>query len=338
MAATDSLKVFAIGGRTDSTGAAAVDVDQEELRMLAAAGLTAGYLRKPDGSSNPNAFTVAQNTGTDMNVKVGSGTSKNDALVLRSSVAGQGAYIIRLDATTKTLAVPAADATNPARYGVYAFIDDAAYSGDASRAYANLSCIRGTPAGSPTTPGPLGVWSTSFLLWEFQLAANATAVTTAILTAGIDQRFPSVPILGAGGRVAYVENTSLSQGSIVGSATDVTGLSTSFLVRANRRYRIAFQLHALSTVATDALRLQVTNSGGTTLGLTQDFNVGNTTGGIPVTCGAARDFTALTPGVQSLKLQALRAGGSGTLQLTGGDGVSGHQGAAWLGVEDLGPA
>ena len=191
MPAVGSLKVFAIGGRTDSGGTAQDDFDQEELRMLTGILLRQGITPNlTDGTPNLNAFRVRQNTGADMNVKVGSGTTKVDGLILRGSTAGQGAYLMRLDATTLTVSVPATDATNPARYGVYAWVDDAAYSGTASRAYAGISCLRGTPAGSPTTPGASAVWSAYALLWEFQLPALATAVTDVILdnSNAIDQR------------------------------------------------------------------------------------------------------------------------------------------------------
>lgn len=192
MAAVHSLKVYAIGGRTDSAGAAQTDIDQEEFRMLVAAQMRPGITNNlTDRTVNSNAFRVRQNTGTDMNVLVGSGTSKVDGLVVASaSTAGQGSYLVRLDATTVTVSVPATDPTNPARYGVYVFVDDAAYGGTASRAYAQISCIRGTPAGSPVTPGPLAAWHAWYLLWEFQLAAAATAVTNTILDSAtsIDQR------------------------------------------------------------------------------------------------------------------------------------------------------
>jgi hypothetical protein len=131
MAAQDNLKVLAIAG-TDASGAATAvdDVDQEELRLPLGRSADARLPAEPvDPGANPNAFRVRQNTGTDMNLLVGSGTAKVDGYVLLGTVAGQGAYIIRLDATTKTVAVPATDATNPARYGVYAYIDDTAYSG-----------------------------------------------------------------------------------------------------------------------------------------------------------------------------------------------------------------
>lgn len=200
MASTDSLKILGIFGRTDSTGAAAADVDQEELRLNASATLAPGFLPNMlNQSFNANAFRVRQDTGSNMNVKVGSGTTKVDGYVLQGTTAGQGSYVVRLEATTKTVSVPAADATNPARYGVYLFVNDTAYGGTAARAFVDVNCIRGTPAGSPVTPGPLAAWSASVLLWEFQLPANATAVTNTILDAGTDDRVASAsPLPGLG--------------------------------------------------------------------------------------------------------------------------------------------
>lgn len=182
MAAVDSLKCFAIANRTNSAGVAQVDTDWEELRFIIGSVLRQGLLPNAlDATPNPTGWQVRQNTGADMNVKVGSGTTQRDTYVLRGGSAGQGTYIARLDSVGLVVSVPATDATNPSRYGVYLFIDDASYAGDAARAYAGVSCIRGTPAPSPTTPTALGVWSASVLLWEFQLPALATAVTNVIL-------------------------------------------------------------------------------------------------------------------------------------------------------------
>lgn len=182
MAAVNSLKCFMIAGRTDSAGTAQTDVDQEELRILPNALLRQGLLANAtDGTPNPNGYRVRQNTGADMNVLVGSTSTKRDVYCLRGSTNGQGSYLVRLDATTMLVSVPATDAVNPARYGVYLWVDDAAYSGTAARAYANITCLRGTPAASPTTPAASAVWSAYALLWEFQLPALATAVTNVIL-------------------------------------------------------------------------------------------------------------------------------------------------------------
>lgn len=191
MAAVDSLKCFAIGGRTDSAGVAQVDIDQEELRALPMALLRQGLLPNMlDGTPNPLGWQVRQNTGADMNVKVGSGTTQRDGYLLRGSSAGQGAYLARLDAATVTLPVPASDPTNPARYGVFLFVDDVAYAGTATIARLGMSCIRGTPGASPATPAALATWSAFQLLWEFQLPALAAAVTNVILdsASSIDQR------------------------------------------------------------------------------------------------------------------------------------------------------
>lgn len=182
MAAVGSLKCFAIAARTDSAGVAQVDTDWEELRLIIGSLLRPGLLPNAlDQTPNPNGFQVRQNTGGDMNVKVGSGTTQRDVFVLRGGVAGQGSYIFRLDSVGLVVSVPATDAAQPCRYGVYAWVDDAAYAGTAARAYAGVSCIRGTPLASPVTPAASAVWSASVLLWEFQLPALATAVTNVIL-------------------------------------------------------------------------------------------------------------------------------------------------------------
>lgn len=182
MAAVNSLKCSLIAGRTDNAGTPQTDVDQEELRLIHGALLRQGLLANAlDGTPNPNGFRVRQNTGADMNVLVGSTTTKRDLYLLRGTAAGQGSYLVRLDAATMLVSVPATDAVNPARYGVYLWIDDTAYAGTGGIAQANITCLRGTPAASPTTPAASAVWSAYALLWEFQLPALATAVTNVIL-------------------------------------------------------------------------------------------------------------------------------------------------------------
>jgi hypothetical protein len=125
-----------------------------------------------------------------MQVKIGSTNIKADGYVLRGSVAGQGAYLVRNDAATGvvTLSVPAADASLPAKYSAFLYIDDAAYGGTASRAFAQMTVLRGTPASSPVEPSPAAAWSAYARLWTWQLAASASAVTNSILDAGTDLR------------------------------------------------------------------------------------------------------------------------------------------------------
>lgn len=183
MPAVGSLKVWAIGGRTDSAGVAQNDADQEEARFGAKyAGRRQGLVENMlTNVPNPTGFRVRQDTGANLAVKIGSGTTQRDGYILQGTAAGQGTYVVRLDAATFTTPLTTSDPTNPTRYGVYLFIDDAAYSGDASREYVGFSLLKGTPAGSPTTPVALAVWSAWALLWEFQLAAGATVITDAVL-------------------------------------------------------------------------------------------------------------------------------------------------------------
>lgn len=182
--ATHSLAVRVIGGRTDDAAAAVnPDIDQQEWRLPDPGGRTPGRLWNLfDRSPNPDAFKVRQGTGSDMNIKVGSalGTGR-DGFVVAGTVAGQGNYVVRLEASTVTLAVPAADGSLAAKYGVFLYLDDANYSGTATMHFFQLACLRGAPNASPVAPSALSVWSAYYCLWTFQLAAAATAVTNTIL-------------------------------------------------------------------------------------------------------------------------------------------------------------
>ncbi len=262
MPAVDSLKCFLIADRTDSAGTSQGDVDQEELRMLVGLLLAEGITPNlNDQSPNPDAFNVRQDTGSNMQLKVGSGDSKGDGLVLKGTVDGQGSYLLRLDATSTTITVPAADTTNPANYGVYAFVDDASYGGTPSRRYAGISCLRGTPAGSPSTPGPDAAWSAHVLLWEFQLPANATAVTDAILDAGTDRRSPTAPAVGVkrAGATVTTSQTGFS------TEADVNGLSVTFDTLAGHEYLIVAKLPIVQKTSQGTPFLDLTDGSNTQL-------------------------------------------------------------------------
>jgi hypothetical protein len=321
MAAQDNLKCFAIAGRTASGAATAVDdVDQEELRLPLTALLTPGYLPNLlTQAANPNAFRVRQNTGTDMNVLIGSGTTKVDGYVLLGGVAGQGAYAIRLDATTKAVAVPATDVTNPARYGVYAFIDDTAYSGDPSRAYANVTCIRGTPAGSPVTPTALAVWSASALLWEFQLPANATAVTNTILDAGTDQRAPAGPAA-----VATVAQATASVGPF--TVAETTVVSVTRPIKSTRAYRISYTFPCSCDVLAQ-IGVKLTDLSNTAL-ITRSRVINSTS--VPEQFTAVEYITGVT--ATGFRMRVVRQSGSGNVTLP----MSATSPATLI-VDDLGP-
>ena len=200
MPSVDSLKCFNIAARTDSAGVAKTDVDQEELRLLPAMLMSQGYGRNAlSGALNSASFRVREDSGANMHVRVGNGsTAKIDTYVLRGGVAGQGAYLVRMDDAYVDLTVPTTDPALPQKYSVFLFVNDEAYSGTASRHYVGLTCLRGTPAASPVAPAPDATWSAYARLCTFELPASASAVTNAILNAGTDDRAPST-LLAFGG-------------------------------------------------------------------------------------------------------------------------------------------
>lgn len=286
MPLADGLKGFVIGGRTNLAGTAQnPDVDQEELRMAFASLCNAGLLPNNfDGSSAGAAqWQVTQDTGSNMVVRVGSASTKRDACMLRGGI-GQGLYVARIDDPNGYVAVtaPATDPTFPAKYSVFLYVNDATYGGDAGRSTFGIACLRGTPAASPTPPNPLSTWSAYMRLWTFQLAANATAITNAILNAGtrdilvggINSRALNLQsgqfIIGGFGQVqiASVDGSLIPAGTLPPTAlpaymprgriaetvvtastngitgtSDLAGMSVGWTANPNRYYRTTIQVN-----------------------------------------------------------------------------------------------
>lgn len=124
-----------------------------------------------------NSFKVAQNLGTDMNVKVGSGTAYDRAAV-QGDNAGQGVYVVEHQNATQVLAVAAADATNPRIDIVILRVYDDPFD-SSGNSYADLEVITGTPAGVPSAPA---VPSSAIKLAEVAVAAGATGIVDANIT------------------------------------------------------------------------------------------------------------------------------------------------------------
>ncbi|MDF1596939.1 MAG: hypothetical protein P1T08_12745 [Acidimicrobiia bacterium] len=133
------------------------------------------------------SFKVAQNLGTDMNVKVGSGTAY-DRAVVAGDLAGQGVYVIEHQNASQVLAVPASDPTNPRKDIVIARIYDDTFD-SSGNSYADVELIQGTPAAAPTAPTlPDG----ALLLATVDVAAATTAIVNGNIT---DNRYEA-PIRG----------------------------------------------------------------------------------------------------------------------------------------------
>ncbi len=126
---------------------------------------------------NPNSFQTLQNTGTDMNVKVGS-TVAFDRAVIQGDSAGQGVFVTEHQNATQVLAVAASDPTNDRIDNVILRIFDDTFdsSGDD---FADLEVTTGTPSGSPSPPTvPAG----SFVIAEILVQDGVTQIVTGDIT------------------------------------------------------------------------------------------------------------------------------------------------------------
>lgn len=205
-----TFSVAAIGNRTDSAGASVADYTAEEARFVASI-LNGGYI-KPT-----SAFQVTQQASPNMTVLVGSGTAKADYYVVPGTVGGQGNYIVRLDATSITVTVPAADASQTRTDQVYLVVRDNAYDASA-RALPQIGYRQGDLGGA--TPGPDSAWDAYALLATISVPALDTAIQTAQIT---DGRVAATLIDGVGVNTSTLVLKSLVDAKgdlIVGTAND----------------------------------------------------------------------------------------------------------------------
>lgn len=166
-----TVSVYGVQARTDAAGAAVVDVNGEELRLVAQM-LTAGIFQAND-------YKVAPGAG--LSVDVGSGSAKSDLAVVDGVVAGQGKYLVRLDVGTVNVPLNAADLTNPRIDAIYLTVADNQYnSGGISRPF--IAYLNGTPAASPVAPAAPGPNIAFLKLAEVLVPAGATSVTVGNIT------------------------------------------------------------------------------------------------------------------------------------------------------------
>ena len=124
-----------------------------------------------------NSFQVLQNTGTDMNVKIGSGTNF-DRGVVKGDFAGQGTFITEHQNATQVLAVAASDPTNDRIDNVILRVFDDTFdsSGDD---FADIEVTTGTPSGSPSPPA---VPSTAIVIAEILVQDAVTQIVNGDIT------------------------------------------------------------------------------------------------------------------------------------------------------------
>jgi len=175
----------AIGARTDNTGSDVTDLNAEEDRYSQVI-LTEGWI-KPADSFEPVAGSAAT-----MNVIIGSGTAKADFYCVEGNIAGQGMYLVRHDPTTTTVALNAADGSLARKDEIYLVVLDDAYD-STGLALPRLAYRDGTPAASPSVPGPDASWDAYVLLATIDVPAAAADILACTIT---DERIASTLAIG----------------------------------------------------------------------------------------------------------------------------------------------
>lgn len=277
-----------------------------------------------EGVSGSGDLKVTQNGTPGMSVYVAAGK----AFVQGDDNGSQGLYHVWNDATV-TLAISAADATNPRRDLIVARVRDAYYSG-ATNAF-DLFVITGTPAASPSDPA---VPNNCLVLARVAVAALATSITNANITDLRTQYTPAAsswtkPWNTAWGAIARVKSTT-GQIGIGAGPTDLTGYSATITTVAGRLYRISARMQCVESVNTTAHYYTIYR-GATDIGRFGLSEGGTTTNRVTLSGFVTDD--AFTPGSTTYKITANRYAGAGTLDIENGSGANGY----FL-IEDIGPA
>lgn len=168
-------KSYALQGRTDAAGSAVDDAGGEDLRTVLDAFFTEGVITPAAG------FQVVEDSPTGMAVVIGSGSAKADHALIDGDIAGQGAYLVRMEDATVDLTVPAADLSNPRIDEVYLVVQDNAYD-SSSRVLPRIAYRDGTPASSPSAPGPDAAWDAYLLVATIAVGAGVTEITNTDIT------------------------------------------------------------------------------------------------------------------------------------------------------------
>ena len=155
----------------------------EETRLMLAGmlGADTGSFAGGVASSDPahgvvraTDLAVTQNGTPNMTVNVAAG----GCFIRGTQSANQGAYHLWNDASL-SVAISAADATNPRRDLIIAQARDANYSGASSDA--RIIVVTGTPAASPVDPS-LSSFPNALVLARVAVAAGDTSIVTAEIT------------------------------------------------------------------------------------------------------------------------------------------------------------
>ncbi len=332
----------AIAVRTDSSGSGvSPDWSAEERRMdheLSAPGVI-----KPI-----DAYQVVAGAAATMNIVVGSGAAKVDLALVQGDIAGQGKYLVRLDEVNKTIALDAADPSDPRIDEVYLVVYDNIYD-STSRSLPRFAVRKGDAASSPSVPGPDAAWEAFLLLSEVTIPAAAADILAATFAdkrvIGGLQQIANGGYLPGGAPVFFTASGSFVKanhpglravrircqagGGGAGAATDNPGMGGG---GGGGGYVEHFEL-ASALSASETVTVGAGGAGGVG---------GSGANGLPSSFGAHCSSVGGIKGDQNGGSFAAGGGGSGDLIFPGGDGgrggnplinsASGQGGAAHLGA------
>jgi hypothetical protein len=257
-------------------------------------------------------------TGTpDMNVNVAAGA----AFIRGTLSAFQGVYQALNDASY-ALTMPAADATNPRRILIILEVRDSSYDGTDDDA--RLVAVVGAPAAAPVDPS-LAAYPNALVLARISQPASAPNIQAGYIT---DLRTRAI---GRGGVLGAATPVTANQTGLGAGPTDLTGLSVTVNVCANRRIRVTgYAVLRNGESAANSGQLLIV-ADGTVVRTVPAGLVSTASTGVKEGVGASIDITAPSAGSHTYKLQSTFAAGSANLME-----ASATQ-PATLVVEDLGP-
>jgi hypothetical protein len=268
------------------------------------------------GVVNSGDLAVTANGTPNMSVNVATGA----AFIRGTQSAFQGVYHAVNDATVN-LSISAADGTNPRKDLIVMYVRDSAYSGASDDV--QLAVVTGTPAASPADPS-LASYPNALVLARVTVAAADTSITSGEIA---DLRTRALS--GGGGVLGYASVTA-NQTGLGAGPTDLTSLSATVSVSANRRVKITgVAVLRNGSASANSGSLYITETS-TILQEGQSGLVGTGSTGILETITATA-IVSPSAGSHTYKLQAGFATGAANIMQ-----ASSTQ-PAFILVEDLGP-
>ena len=124
-----------------------------------------------------SSYAVAENTGSDMNILVGSGTAF-DRAVVEGDVAGMGTFIAEHQNATQQLAVAASDPSLDRIDRVILQVYDDTFD-SSGNSYSDIEVLEGTPDAAPVAPA---LPDSAISLATIEVGNGVTAVTDSDIT------------------------------------------------------------------------------------------------------------------------------------------------------------